>query len=76
MNVRPGIFLVGLAGSGKTTLGKSLASHLGMQFIDLDQEIEKRAETTIPDIFNHQGEGNFRILEKETFQNIRKRNLA
>lgn len=70
MNVRPGIFLVGLAGSGKTTLGKSLASHLGMQFIDLDQEIEKRAETTIPDIFNHQGEGNFRILEKETLHDI------
>lgn len=70
MNVHPGIFLIGLAGSGKTTLGKAVARQLNLKFIDLDDEIEKRSGATIPEIFSHQGEGNFRILEKETLHEI------
>lgn len=64
------IFLIGLAGSGKSTLGRSLASSLGLQFFDLDQEIEQRKGLSIPEIFSQQGEGNFRIIEHETLLEI------
>lgn len=70
MNVKEGIFLVGLAGSGKTTLGKELAKLLHLKFIDLDAAIEEKAGKTIPEIFNSQGEGNFRILERETLHEL------
>ena len=70
MNVRKGIYLVGLAGSGKTTLGKQLADHLQCKFIDLDHEIERRQGKSISDIFNSQGEGNFRIMEREALHEI------
>jgi len=70
MNVKPGIFLVGLAGSGKSTLGIALAKQLNLKFIDLDEAIEKTAGLSIPEIFERQGEGNFRILEKEALHEI------
>lgn len=70
MNVRKGIYLVGLAGSGKTTLGKKLSDHLKYTFIDLDQEIERKEGKSIPEIFNTQGEGNFRIMERELLHEI------
>lgn len=57
------IFLVGLPGAGKTTLGLELAHHLGVQFVDLDQEIEKNARQTINAIFEEKGENHFRQLE-------------
>tara|TARA_R110001592_G_scaffold62119_4_gene189831 strand:- start:921 stop:1439 length:519 start_codon:yes stop_codon:yes gene_type:complete len=64
------IYLVGLPASGKTTIGKQLAEHLGIQFIDLDAEIEKAVGQSIPEYFSFQGEGNFRIVEKETLRNL------
>jgi shikimate kinase len=64
------IYLIGLPGSGKSTLGKELAMYLGCSFADLDVEIEKAAGMTIPEYFAHQGEGNFRILEKETLHSF------
>ncbi|WP_339607461.1 shikimate kinase [uncultured Roseivirga sp.] len=70
MNTIHRIYLVGLPASGKTTLGKQLAEHLDMEFIDLDFEIEKVVGQSIPDYFSFQGEGNFRIKEKETLRNI------
>ncbi len=70
MNIKNGIFLVGLAGSGKSTLGRALASKLGFQFIDLDQEIEKKEGMTIPEIFQKWGEGQFRIFERETLHQL------
>lgn len=51
--------------SGKSTLGKRAARKLGMPFIDMDKEIEKIAELTIPQIFKTQGEKEFRRLETE-----------
>lgn len=70
MNIKNGIFLIGLAGSGKTTLGKSLAPKLGYKFIDLDKEVERKEGMTIPEIFQKLGEGQFRIFERETLHQL------
>jgi len=58
------IFLVGLPGAGKTTLGMELANHLGTLFVDLDLEIEKHTTQSIRSIFSENGEAYFRQLEK------------
>ncbi|MGC1242293.1 MAG: shikimate kinase [Chryseosolibacter sp.] len=57
------IFLIGMPGSGKTTLGKELASHLMVDFVDLDAEIERSEQKIIAEIFREQGEEYFRLLE-------------
>jgi shikimate kinase len=57
------IFLLGLPGSGKTTLGKDLSKALHLLFVDLDSEIEKQAGKKIIEIFSEQGENQFRRLE-------------
>lgn len=57
------IFLIGMPGSGKSTLGKQLASHLMVDFVDLDAEIEKAEQKSIPEIFTQQGEDHFRLVE-------------
>jgi shikimate kinase len=59
------VFLVGLLGSGKTTLGKVLAAELDLLFVDLDWEIEKRENKSVREIFAQQGEDHFRKLESE-----------
>ncbi|WP_436515022.1 shikimate kinase [Ekhidna sp. To15] len=58
------IFLIGLPGSGKTTMGLDLAVHLGLQFVDLDQDIERDEGLPITEIFEKKGEAHFRQLEK------------
>lgn len=60
------IYLTGYMGSGKTFAGKKIASQLGYQFIDLDQMIEDRHKTTIPNIFEKFDETAFRIIENKT----------
>lgn len=57
------IVLVGMMGSGKTTMGRSLARHLGKTFVDSDEEIQKRTGVTIPHIFDIEGEAGFRQRE-------------
>ncbi len=57
------IFLIGLPGSGKTTLGKQLAKKLKLPFIDLDTEIEKIQGQTISEIFESKKENHFREIE-------------
>ena len=64
------IFLVGLPGAGKTTLGMELAVHLGRQFVDLDQEIEKDLKQSIRKIFSEQGEAFFRQQEYQHLHKI------
>lgn len=59
------IFLVGLAGSGKTTLGKQLAAELDLPFVDLDWEIEKQENKSVREIFSQLGEDYFRKVESE-----------
>lgn len=57
------IFLVGMMGAGKSTVGKCLAERLGMDFIDLDEELERRCGVSIPFIFREEGEEGFRRRE-------------
>src|SRR5579872_236791 len=59
----PGIFLVGFMGSGKSTVGRALAEELGWSFVDLDEEIERRENTSIAEIFDARGEDVFREIE-------------
>ena len=57
------IFLVGLMGAGKTSVGKLLAKRLGLAFLDSDHEIEARTGVKIPVIFEIEGEAGFRARE-------------
>ena len=57
------IFLVGLMGAGKTSVGKLLAKRLGKTFFDCDQELERATGVKIPVIFEIEGEAGFRARE-------------
>lgn len=59
------LVLIGMPGCGKSTIGKMLAQDLGMSAVDLDEEIEKSAGITIPEIFEKEGENGFRDREAE-----------
>ena len=60
------IYLVGLMGAGKTTIGKQLAKRLGRRFYDSDHEIVARTGVPIPTIFEIEGEAGFRRREAQT----------
>ncbi len=64
------IFLVGLMGAGKTTVGRLLAKRLGLRFVDSDHEIEARTGATISWIFEIEGEESFRRREVETIRDL------
>jgi shikimate kinase len=64
------IFLLGFMGSGKSTTGKKLASHLKWTFIDLDEKIENITGMKIRDIFSEKGEAFFRRTESEALQGM------
>jgi shikimate kinase len=57
------LYLVGLMGAGKTTVGRVLARRLKLRFLDSDQEIERRCGVKIPVIFEIEGEAGFRARE-------------
>jgi len=63
------IFLIGMMGSGKSTLGSMLADKLNWTFIDIDTELEKDHGLSINDMFNN-GESNFRSLESKKLEKI------
>ncbi len=60
--------------SGKTTVGRILAKHLGWGFLDVDEEIERKENITIPEIFEKKGEPYFRKLELITLKELSGRN--
>ena len=64
------IVLVGLMGSGKSTIGRRLAQRLGMRFADADDEIERAAGMTISDIFARFGEAHFRDGERRVISRL------
>ncbi len=68
------IFLVGMMGAGKTTVGRLLAQYMGKTFIDSDEEIQRRTGVTIPHIFDIEGETGFRRRESTVIQELVKRN--
>lgn len=62
------IFLIGFMGSGKSTIGKKLATKLGYDFIDMDAYIEQQEGRVISDIFKSDGEVYFRSLEQNALK--------
>jgi len=68
---KPHIVLVGLPGSGKTTVGAMVADKLGKAFLDFDAEIERRETMTVSEIFGQKGEGYFRELEKKLTEELK-----
>lgn len=66
------VVLVGMMGAGKTTVGRRLASRLGRQFIDSDEEIERAAQMSIPEIFEQRGEAEFRAGEMRVITRLLK----
>lgn len=67
------ILLVGMPGSGKSTIARLLAKKTGRELIDTDDEIVKREERSIPDIFAKDGEKAFRAIETEVLADITKK---
>lgn len=67
------LILVGMMGSGKTTMGRVLAKHLGKEFVDTDEEIQSRTGVTIPHIFDVEGEPGFRQREASALESLLQR---
>jgi len=63
MNPSPNLFLIGPTGAGKTSIGRRLAAHYGLPFVDLDQEIEQHCGVEISTVFEIEGEEGFRQRE-------------
>ncbi len=59
-----------MPGSGKSTIGKKLASHLNYSFLDFDEEIERKEGATIKAIFELKGEAYFRQIEAQTLSKV------
>jgi shikimate kinase len=64
------VVMVGMMGAGKSSIGRRLASRLGMAFADADTEIEQAANQSIPDIFEQHGEAYFRDGERRVIQRL------
>ncbi|HEY2757581.1 MAG TPA: shikimate kinase [Pseudolabrys sp.] len=64
------IVLVGMMGAGKSSIGRRLATRLGIPFVDADTEIESAAKMTIPEIFEKHGEPYFRAGEKRVIARL------
>jgi XRE family aerobic/anaerobic benzoate catabolism transcriptional regulator len=67
------IALIGLRGGGKSTLGRLLAEHLDVPFIELDREIERRSGATLSEIFDMFGQETFRRAEREALDEVLRR---
>jgi len=72
--VEGNIFLIGLMGAGKTSVGRALARILGKTFLDCDQEIERVTGVRIPLIFEIEGEAGFRLRESRMLTELVRRN--
>ena len=75
MNLLPGnVYLIGLMGAGKTTVGRKLAELMKADFIDTDQPLEKRTGVSIAHIFEIEGEQGFRDRESRLFEEVSSEN--
>lgn len=71
--MKKNIYLIGFMGTGKTTISRELSETTGMKETDLDQEIEKRRQMKIGEIFSSFGEGHFRELETALIKEYEKK---
>lgn len=67
------IILIGFMGAGKSSVGKRLASHLHLEFVDTDELIVKKQKRPVSEIFASEGEAFFRSLETETLKELLKK---
>lgn len=65
MNPSCNLFIVGPTGAGKTSIGRRLATHYGLHFIDLDHEIERHCGVPVSTVFEIEGEAGFRQRESQ-----------
>lgn len=68
--VRESIYLIGFMGSGKTSVGKLLSAHTGIDFVDTDKEVVQITKNTISEIFKTRGENEFRKVEASVLADI------
>lgn len=73
MRKRQNLFFVGPTGAGKTTVGKRIAKHFDMDFLDLDREIEQRTGVDVSLIFDIEGEQGFRHRESAVLADLARR---
>ena len=71
--MKDNVILTGFMGTGKSSLGKMLASKLGRPFVDIDKKIEDDTQLSIPKIFERYGEAHFRELEKSAVKELSER---
>jgi shikimate kinase len=71
MTTHKSLVLVGMMGTGKSTIGKEVAKKLKIEFVDTDKLIEDEANLTIAEIFKNNGEKYFRELEEKIFLKIK-----
>ena len=71
--MKDNVILTGFMGTGKTSLGKLLATKLGRPFVDIDKKIEDEAKLSIPKIFERFGEEHFRELERAAVKELSER---
>ncbi len=64
------VYLVGMMGAGKTTVGRKLSKAIGWQFVDLDQSIEAATGVSVTTIFEIEGEAGFRLREAQTLKKL------
>ncbi len=64
------VFLIGYMGCGKSTMGRKLSERLDVAFIDLDKYIEQKYFKTIPQIFEEEGEAEFRLKEQAALKEV------
>lgn len=68
--MRRHVLLIGLPGSGKSTVGQLVAEALRTRFVDVDKEVEQRTGLSVPQIFAEQGEPRFREIEREIVSDV------
>jgi XRE family aerobic/anaerobic benzoate catabolism transcriptional regulator len=67
---RARVALIGLRGAGKSSLGRMLAAHRGVRFVELDHEVERQTRMELRDIFEMHGQDGFRRLERQTLEQL------
>ena len=70
MRLKKTVVMIGMMGAGKTAVGTALARHLGVPFVDSDDEIVRAANRSIAEIFERDGEGFFRARETEVLSRL------